>query len=320
MRPPRPPPPGLRARVARELTTVDDESMAVIVEHLARRHGDAIAAVLFYGSCLTAETRSPTSFHDFYALTDRPGRFYDNLLHVALSAVLPPNTYFGTAPGPQGAPLRYKVCVLSIGQFQRQTSAHADDIHHLGRFSKRFAIPHSRDDATTEAIVDGALCAMRTLVPHTLARLPARFGLDEFIRAQLGLSYAGESRVAEPTKIDRLFAAAAPYYREIYPQVLAWHADDGVALRCLDDGSYQQAPPSPAARRRTERFLRRSRVRGLLRWPKYLLTVDGWLEIELDKLERYHGIALQLTDRERRHPLIFGWPKFFSLLRQGIIR
>ena len=40
----------------------------------------------------------------------------------------------------------------------------------------------------------------------------------------------------------------------------------------------------------------------------------------LDAAARRFGIALQLDERTRRWPLIFGWPKFFELVRRGVIK
>ncbi|MCA9666670.1 MAG: hypothetical protein KC503_13820, partial [Myxococcales bacterium] len=128
--------------------------------------------------------------------------------------------------------------------------------------------------------------------------------------------HLGERRVAEPRKVSGLFAGERAYYREVYAALLAERDD----VSPLGGGRLALPPADSHANARAERFIARSRRRGVMRWPKYLLTVDGWLEIQLEKLERHHGIALQLDERTRRWPLIFGWPKFFELVRRGVIK
>jgi hypothetical protein len=41
---------------------------------------------------------------------------------------------------------------------------------------------------------------------------------------------------------------------------------------------------------------------------------DDWLEYVVRKVERRSGVALDLTPRERRWPLLFLWPKLVRYL------
>ena len=285
------------------------------------RDTDQVAAVLFYGSCLFSSTSTTTSFPDFYLLVDNVDRYHGSRWHGLMNRVLPPNVYFATFEGGR----RCKFCVMSTGQFAAETSARARDIHHLGRFSKRIGVAHARDTAAARAVARGCLSAMLTLVPHALTRLPRRFTLDQFILAQLGLSYVGEKRVAEPRKVRGLMQGAPRFYRDVYAGVLELHAlrHGGLTrLEALSGGGpgYEQGRPDAGQGARTRAFLRRSRVRGILRWPKYILTVDDWVDYLLDKLERHHGVHVDLTERQRRHPLIFGWPIYFEMRRRGIVK
>jgi len=177
------------------------------------------------------------------------------------------------------------------------------------------AVVWARDEQTFGQVVEGCLSAARTLVPHALALSGQSFTLDELIRQLLRLSYLGETRVAEETKVDQLFAAEREYYRQLYGTLLA-----ELGLSADGAGSYRQPPVPAAVRQKTERLLRRSRRRGQLRWPKYMVTVDNWLEVAIDKIERHHGVRVELTDRERRWPLVFGWPKYFALKRKGVVK
>jgi hypothetical protein len=159
------------------------------------------------------------------------------------------------------------------------------------------------------------LTAAQTLMPHALALCGSEFTLDEFIGTLLRLSYLGEQRVAEESKVDALLAAEREHYRRFYGALL-----EEAGLKAEGGPTFRQPEPTAAERRQTERFLTRSRVRGKMRWPKYIVTVDQWLEIALAKIERHHGVKIQLTEREKRWPLLFAWPKYFALKRRGVVK
>lgn len=286
-----------------------------ISDDVRRGRADGCArAVLLYGSTLASATRAPSSIHDVYVVAESLRRFHGRRLHAALNAFLPPNVYYRSFVR-DGAAFRYKLCVIAAGQLLRETSPAARDLHHLGRFSKRMALAWARDDDAAREIAAAQASALRALAPHARARLPEHFALDEFALALLGLSYAGETRVAEDDKVAALFRAEPDYYREAFELLLREQPD---VARTGD--AYAQPPPDDAARRATARLLTRSRRRERLRWPKYIVTFDNWLDYLLDKLERHHGIRLDLTARERRWPLIFAWPKYFALRRRGIVK
>ena len=301
-----------RAILADKLRWKDD-LCARLVEHL--RSGEVgdpahLFAIVCYGSVLSPATRRPTSYHDFYLLVDSLA-WFRRPRDRALGRVLPPSVYYREfADG-----LRCKYCVLTTSQFAREMRPPIRDLHNVGRFSKRVGIVYARDAGAFDLVVEGCLQAARTLRPHALALLGARFTLDEFIRMLLRLSYLGEQRVAEDSKLEALFLAEREHYRRFYGAVLA-----EAGLSPQRGESYQVAPPAPEARQRTERLLERSRRFGKLRWPKYMLTVDGWLEIALEKVERHHGVRIELTERERRWPLVFGWRKYFALKRRGVVK
>jgi hypothetical protein len=284
-----------------------DERLDRFVAELRK---DGVRAIIFYGSLLSDATRTPSSFHDFYVIVDSFKAYHARVRDRMVGRFLPPSIYYRQFADD----LRCKYCVLTAAQFEREMSDRARDIHNVGRFSKRVAVLWTASDEDFQLIVDGCLTAARTLAPHALALLGPEFTLDEFIRTLLRLSYLGEQRVAEDTKVDALFAAERDHYREFYGAILA---EAGLTR---SGETYHQPAPIDAQRKRTERFLARSRRRGKMRWPKYIVTVDNWLEIALAKVERHHGVKVELTEREKRWPLIFGWPKYFALKRRGVVK
>jgi hypothetical protein len=73
--------------------------------------------------------------------------------------------------------------------------------------------------------------------------------------------------------------------------------------------------PSWRERRRWAAFFRRSKARATLRWFKYMLTFDDWLDYIVRKVERRSGLHIELTKAERRLPVILLWPKTVRVMR-----
>lgn len=272
---------------------------------LADGRREAVQAIVFYGSKLSEVTRGPGSFNDFYVVVDSYAAFFPRWRDRAVARVLPPNVYYRNWAAADGERHRCKYCVISGADLRRETSLRARDTHHLGRFSKRLALPYARDAAAREAVIDVALGATQTLLPMALGLCGRRSAAgpdDALIKAVLSISYLGEQRVSEGSKVEALFAAEADYYRCLFA--------------ALGDAAVTPAPPEVLSR-----LLARSRRRSVARWPKYMITFgQTWLDYVLDKVERNYGVRIELTPLERRFPLIFGWPKFFALRRKGVVK
>lgn len=58
----------------------------------------------------------------------------------------------------------------------------------------------------------------------------------------------------------------------------------------------------------------------LLRLVKSAFTFGDWLPYAIWKLGRHSGVYVELTERQRRHPLVWGWPVLFRLLRRQTLR
>ena len=63
-----------------------------------------------------------------------------------------------------------------------------------------------------------------------------------------------------------------------------------------------------------------SRATGLARLFKTAFTFGDWVPYVLWKLERHAGHEIQLTERQRRHPLIFAWPIILPLILRRNLR
>ena len=85
-----------------------------------------------------------------------------------------------------------------------------------------------------------------------------------------------------------------------------------------------EASIPPRTRRRSRLAWSARRVQGktlsALRLAKSAFTFQGGVDYLLWKLERHSGVRVEASERERRHPLIYGWGLAWRLYRRGAFR
>ncbi len=274
-----------------------------------------VQAILLYGSVLWNATRDQTSQPDFIAVVDSLRAWYRRPRDRFWGAVLPPAVHrlrVGDAAGLREGGALAKVSVVTERQLASQTAVTAKDLHLCGRLSKRVALVWSRDPQARQRIIDARRAALKTMARLTLARFDGAVALDDFLLALLGLSYEAEVRIVEPGKIAALLDVERDYYRAVGRALLG--AFGATPIDASPNGNFHLPPGVAADDQELQRCLRRSRRRAYLRWPKYLATYDGWLDYLLQKLAR-SGNQVSLTERQRRHPLIFALPVLYQMMR-----
>jgi hypothetical protein len=280
------------------------------------RYAGQLAAVIFYGSCLSERTRSPSSTPDFFVVTRDGAIPAHSRLTRLLHPVLPPASQSAELVA-EGRPRWFKYVYLDIAQLERLCSPAMTDLFTAGRLSKRVALVWASDPATARRVAAALAAAALSLLPLACALLPESFGLDDYIQAAVGLSYRSEYRIETPGKVAALVAAFPDHYQALCRRVLEVGEAGGLVARL--EGERYRNRLSAAQREAALALLRRSRVRGLARWPKVLLTMERWSEAVLGKLERVDP-SLRVPDRHRRHPFVFALPYLIMLLRRGYLR
>ena len=278
---------------------------------------DSILAIIFYGSCLNDVTKKESSTPDFFLIVKSYGAFHKNSIHSLLNRILTPNTYSIN----QGE-LKGKYNVISLKDFQRETSPYAKDIYNLGRLSKRTAIIYSLDNEILNSVIKSIAKAYYTVAEKSFFLVPEKFRMAEFLDSCLRISYIGEKRVEADNKIEKLLKSEEKFYSLIYSLIIEDLILEGALQKNRDDsftkkiGLLREAFGSL----RIKFFLRKSVIRAKMRWPKSIFTFKGWVDVLLAKIERTKGIKLNLTEKERRHPLIYGWKYYFRLKKDKIIK
>jgi predicted nucleotidyltransferase len=299
---------------------VPREAHALTAE-IRRRHGDAVAAVLFYGSCLR-RAYVEGGVLDFYVVVDSYRAAYRSTLLAASNALLPPNVYYVDLPFEGGA-LRMKYNVISRPDFT--AACRPESLHPIvwARFCQPAAVVYARDEAVRKGLASDAAEAAITMVSRMLALHPGAATTEELWQAGFGTTYTTEMRVETPETIRTVFEADPDRYAHVAALAVEVLARRGLVQGRVD-GHRLQVRMTDSARQAVVRSWNRKLpiAKGfyVVRLVKSALTFGDWLPYALWKLNRHSGVTIDLTERQRRHPLLFGWPVIFQLIRGKTLR
>jgi hypothetical protein len=294
----------------------DDEEITLFRDWFKERYGDNLAAVIFFGSCLSEKSRSETSFKDFVVVVDDYFKTSKNPVQWLSHWLLPPDL-FHLALKKEGRDHECKYYLISMRQLLDAVMSRAKDLYVMGRMSKRIAIIYCRDDETFDRIVFAQKSAMQNAAEMSLALLDV-FDLEGFIKAVMRLSYLAETRLEDERKVASLYAAHTEFYKTAYGIILADIIKRNI-VKPEGQGWRTIGAKLPCTRMEIDQFLVLSRKRAKARWPKMIITVDNWLDQLLGKLERTYNIKLDIPKWERPIILITGWRHYFRLKRDGKI-
>jgi hypothetical protein len=316
--------PALRAALASGLDAPPSPEAAALAAVIARAFGGATLAIVHYGSHAHRSDARPESAHDFFVVVERYGDAYRSAratigtryrpaTAALLNHVLPPNVVAITdrAAAP---PRRAKCAVLSLRDFRRACSARARDHFVRGRLFQPAQLVWARDAEARTAVVDAVLEARAGSFDWGHAHLPPRFDAERYCRVLLETSFAAEIRPEGGARVDALLVAQRSTLVPMAAALL--RALEAKGVLASDGETYvDRHRPGRWTRIRWALYFRRSALRATLRWAKYVALYDDWLEYVLQKVARRSGVAVELTARERRWPLLFLWPKAVRFLR-----
>lgn len=317
-RTPPPIPAALVAEVARQSSRPAPAVLGALVGALRERFGEALDAVLLYGSCL--HVGDPTDgIVDLYALVRDYRSAYRGPVARAFNAALPPNVFYIEA-GEGAARLRAKYAVLSRAHLEDGSSRWFHS-YLWARFAQPCRVLHVRDDATLARVHDALARSVLRFHDQVLPTLGGEAADAETIWGHgLVLTYASELRPEGRARAGWLVEQNLEDYA-----ALTAAAASGLApvLEPVMGGGYRVAA-APTERRRALRRWRLRRWQGLvlsvLRLGKSAFTFAGAADYVAFKIERHTGTPILVTPFMRRHPLLVAPFMLVVLLRRGALR
>jgi hypothetical protein len=314
----------LRVALLRGVDAPPSEDTARLATFLARAFGTTTSAIIHYGSHAQSSDARPESAHDFFVIVNRYADAYESLSSTAhpsysprtataLAHLLPPNVISLTL-SERGRKLRAKCAVLSTRDLRRLCSPRAADHFARGRLFQHVQLVWTRDARSRQEALDALLGARVGTFDWSRPYLPSVFNAESYCRRLLETSFAAEIRPEGGERIAALIAAQRDVVLPVYDSLLQWLVKSRIVTQ--EGNVYRLTAPVGVARRVTTRlWFLKSKVRATARWLKYVALYEGWLDYIVQKIARRSGRTIVLTERERRWPLIFLWPKVIEYVR-----
>ncbi len=268
-----------------------------------RQHYTGTAAIIFYGSCL--RDRDTGGLLDFYVLVDSAREALGAFAGLCARA-LPPNVYYFEFDDG----LRAKVAVMSLGQFLRALGPAQFTSTLSARFAQPAAIIYARDDTVAADLASGFMTAAETTIARTLPLMPARFTVRDLWRRAFIESFAAELRPEGDARITSLVDSSQAFYAALTRRILG-EAVDGAYRHSMNAASQESAIATWRKRRILGKGLNAARL------IKAAFTFRGGLDYAAWKIRRHSGVAIAITDNDRRKPLRAGLRLFAETLRRG---
>lgn len=308
---------GVSPEVGAELV----RALAPLRAALRRRHGEHIAAVLLYGSCLRSGDVHD-GLVDLYVLLDRYGGAGLPWWQAVANRLLPPNVYYLEVPDGERV-LRCKYATVTLAEFVRRLGPGSFESYFWGRFCQPLALLDARDPRLAGELARLQQRAATTLLGRALPLAPPSGSVAELWRTALAASYATELRAEAGARTGELVAWGRDFYERLTQGCVGALPGD-VQLWEADSGLYYTATLSAATRRRARLAWRlraaHGKLRALLRLVKAFFTFAGGLDYLAWKLARHSGQQVVIPDKVRRRPLVYGWAFFWGLYRRGLFK
>lgn len=288
----------------------------VLAETLLGRHGDAVQAILLYGSCY--RRGDDEGLVDLYLLVDDYSGVHGTGLAALANRLLPPSVYFQEVTRGDRV-LRAKYAVLSLASLERRTAPGAFDPYFWARFAQPVALLYARSEAVAARVRAALAQATATFVTSVVPMLPGEFDARQIWQRGLLLSYRSELRAERREGVRALYAAAPAHYDGLARRVLARVP----FVTALADDRYRVDLGRGRRLATRLRWLGRralGKPLSVLRLLKGLCTFRGGPDYVLWKIQRHSGVAVELSPRARRFPLLAAWAIAWRLYRRRAFR
>ena len=292
-----------------------------------------------------------TDYRYFYQALRRAGLTGKSPRLLALiSRVLPPTQISVVFREPE---LHAKVSVIRSDTLVRETSAKRHDHFTIGRLFQPTRILAARSAEARERLLAAVVSAHFETWWWSRPWLPPSFDADGYGRRVLEISMSWEVRPEPEGRAAALWEAQRAAQRPVFEALLReleaagevravgpttaggpsaaiagapagpvaaatpWTVDGrGSISRTQSVGWVSTKATDVLERLQLRTYFTSSMLRATARWGKHVLSFEGWLDYIVRKANRHAGEPIELTDRERRWPLVFLWGRVFRYLRQ----
>ncbi len=296
----------LRDLIRDEQMPINSAALAM-ADAIRARHPGAVRGLVFYGSALRLGEQADKML-DFYVIVDRYRSVHGTGLKQFASFLIPPSVHFLEIRDAEGRRLRSKYAIVSEKAFHRRTRGGAFESMLWARFAQPATVI-ADDPEVRAALLDTLAHACRHLADEVRPLLPAHIApLDPWVRA-LAESYRTELRPEKPEARAREIVGR---FEDRYTRL----------SELLFDPAMQRPGGFDVQLCRLRWFARRivGKPMGALRVLKAAATFDAGLDYVLEKIESHSGVRLEVSENERKRPVLNAPVLAWRLFRAGAFR
>ncbi len=304
-----PPLPALRALILEDQLELGQGALEM-ARAIYMRHNGAVRGLVFYGSAMR-QGEAADKMYDFYVIVDRYKSVYGSGLKRLGAWLLPPGVHFMQITGENGKRLRSKYSVVSEKAFHRRARGGAFESMLWARFAQP-SIVVSENPTVYDELIDTLALSCQHFANEIRPLLSDKVDpLSPWVRG-LSESYRTELRPERPdARAREIVARFEARYRRLSEILFA---------------AELAAPPEPDRLRamlcQARWIMRRivGKPMGALRVLKAATTFDAGLDYILEKVQSHSGVRLQVTEAERKRPLLHAPSLAWRLYRAGAFR
>ncbi len=316
-------PAALREFVRRTAVHSASPGLEILTRRIMTLYGDAVQAVLYYGSCLRTGDELE-GMADLYIIVDTYFNAYKRLLPAFFNRLLPPNVYYAETGSAMGM-IRAKYAILTLDDFQIGTTRWFHS-YLWGRFSQPCAVVYARSTEVEMRVTDCLAGAVMTFLARTVPCMPETFSAEQLWRTGFILSYRAELRSEKPDRAAGLYNFQPEYYEKAMRAGipgLPWPVEtvsDNRNPEALTFKADVSIPAGLSCRLAWTARILQGKLLSIMRLAKAGFTFSGGIDYILWKVERHSGIRVEVTPAMRRFPLLAALVLTWKLYRRGGFR
>lgn len=295
-----------------------------LVKHLRGQYGEAVQAVLFYGSCLH-QSEDLNGLFDLYVLVNRYQDLAQGSVVTLLGRLLPPNVYYMEAPYDENGEqtIRAKYGVLTLADLKRLSSLQCFHSYFWARFCQPSLLAYAKNSLVAQKVSISCAQAILTFTGRVLPMLPENFTAGELWQSGLSLTYRSELRPEKANRPARLFQSNSDFFErvtgpaleELPTQVTTNPNTEPVRYRAeLSQATRNLARFTWALRRIQGKFL------SIARLIKATMTFAGGVDYIVWKIERHSGVKIEVSPFLRKHPVLAMFVLARKLFQRGAVK
>jgi hypothetical protein len=288
-----------QALVSAELDEPVDPQVTAMAAAIAKQHGAASRAVLFYGSCLRQKQLDGLML-DFYLIVSDYSIAYSKRWLATANRLIPPNVFPFAFNG-----LAAKYAVLSEADFAALTKPEASTVSVWARFAQPTRLVWVADQAARVAAVSAVANSGPSLFSLALPLVDEADPVAIW-RAGFAQTYRAELRAERTDRSGSIVDSDETRYRQFGQTLL--------------DGGVTGFADRPTAERRWRQLQRSGKRASVARLAKASLTFAGGIDYLAWKINRHAGTQITIKPWQRRWPLLGALTLLPKLLRQGAVR